>query len=52
MFEDKEITCGCGNVFIWTAGEQEYYRDKGLQAPRSCPECRAKKKAEREQRGE
>ncbi len=52
MFEDQEITCRCGKVFIWEAGEQEYYHDKGYEAPKNCRECRAKKKAEKEGRGE
>ncbi|MEA3403919.1 MAG: protein kinase [Armatimonadota bacterium] len=43
-FVDKEITCACGRTFIWSAGEQEWYRDKGFDPPKRCPECREKKK--------
>lgn len=46
-FEDRSITCvECGSEFTWTAHEQEYYRDKGLEnAPRRCRKCRAHRKA-------
>ncbi|MGZ3646193.1 MAG: zinc-ribbon domain containing protein, partial [Ktedonobacteraceae bacterium] len=30
-FEDKTLRCReCGNDFIFTAGEQEFYQQKGL----------------------
>jgi CxxC-x17-CxxC domain-containing protein len=42
-FVDKTIYCReCGNEFIFTAGEQEFYQFKGLtNAPSRCPSCRA-----------
>ena len=48
-FADKTLTCReCGNAFVWTAGEQEFYQQKGLvHEPQRCPEDRAKAKAER-----
>jgi len=48
-FNDKTLTCrDCGNEFVWTAGEQEFYAQKGLQhEPQRCPDDRAKAKAER-----
>src|SRR5256885_5463696 len=28
---DKDLVCReCGNAFVWTAGEQEFYAQKGL----------------------
>jgi len=41
-FQDKVITCkDCLKDFNWTAGEQKFFADKGLQNPPSrCPECR------------
>lgn len=41
-FQDKTLTCrDCSKEFIWTAGEQQFYADKGLQNPPSrCKECR------------
>ena len=46
MYQDKEIVCkDCGNTFVFTAGEQEFYAEKGFQnEPKSCKECRAAKK--------
>lgn len=49
---DREIICKtCQTVFVWTAGEQEFYKEKGLNEPRNCRNCREKKKAARERKG-
>lgn len=47
MFEDKTLICQeCGKEFIWTAGEQEFYAEKGFtNEPRRCKECRNKRKS-------
>ena len=35
----------CGDKFIWTAGAQQFFRDKGLQnIPKRCRDCGAKYK--------
>ncbi len=46
--QDQTLTCkDCGNTFTWTAGEQQFYQEKGFTNPPSrCPDCRAKKKTE------
>lgn len=46
-FQDQTLTCrDCGNTFVWTASEQEFYAQKGFQnAPVRCPQDRALKKA-------
>ncbi len=46
-FVDRTLTCReCGKPFIWTAGEQQFYQEKGLtNVPARCPECRASRKA-------
>ncbi len=46
MYEDKTLTCkNCGNEFVFTAGEQEFYAEKGLvNEPKVCKECRAARK--------
>ena len=32
MFEDKTLVCReCGNEFVFTASEQQFYADKGFQ---------------------
>jgi len=43
--EDIEIVCiDCGNTFIWTIGEQVFFRDKGLQnPPKRCKDCKQAK---------
>lgn len=47
-FQDQTLVCrDCGSQFTWTAGEQEFYQQKGFtSAPTRCPECRSKRKAE------
>jgi hypothetical protein len=41
-FHDKIIVCQtCEQKFPWTAGEQKFYAEKGLQPPRHCRVCRA-----------
>jgi len=47
MYQDKTIICkDCGNEFIFTAGEQEFYAEKGFEnEPIRCKDCRAAKKA-------
>ncbi len=49
-FQDQTLTCrDCGNPFVWTASEQEFYQSKGFQnAPVRCPADRAAKKARME----
>jgi CxxC-x17-CxxC domain-containing protein len=48
-FQDKSLRCAdCGQDFIFTSGEQEFYASRGLQnEPRRCPECRRTRKSER-----
>ena len=46
MYEDKNLTCKeCGNEFVFTAGEQEFYAEKGFEnEPQRCKECRSARK--------
>jgi CxxC-x17-CxxC domain-containing protein len=39
---DQNIVCSvCGKTFIFTAGEQEFYENKGFMSPpKRCPDCR------------
>jgi len=42
---DKKIVCkGCNAEFVFTESEQTFYKEKGLNAPLSCKDCRAKRK--------
>jgi len=49
-FEDKTLTCeDCGAEFAFTASEQEFYQERGFDnEPKRCPDCRAKRKSERQ----
>ncbi len=44
--EDKTLTCrDCNREFTFTAGEQEFFAQKGFtNEPSRCPECRASRK--------
>mgnify|MGYP003290579060 CR=1 FL=1 len=46
MYEDKTLICKeCGNEFTFTAGEQEFYAEKGfVNEPQRCKDCRAARK--------
>src|SRR5262245_58931958 len=46
MFEDRTLQCReCGQTFIFTSGEQEFYQQKGLlNEPGHCPECRQRRR--------
>ena len=53
MFEDKTLVCkDCGEEFVFTAGEQEFYESKGfVNEPQRCKNCRmARKNNERANR--
>lgn len=53
MYEDKTLVCKeCGNEFVFTAGEQEFYAEKGFEnEPQRCKSCRdARKQASRANR--
>ncbi len=47
MYEDKTLVCKeCGNEFVFTAGEQEFYASRGfVNEPQRCKPCRDKRKA-------
>ena len=42
MYQDKTLVCKeCGREFVFTAGEQEFYAEKGFaHEPQRCRECR------------
>jgi len=46
---DKTLVCrDCGQEFVFTTGEQEFYLSRGLQnEPGRCPECRSARRRER-----
>jgi len=53
MYQDITLKCkDCGQDFVFTAGEQEFYAEKGFQnQPQRCRDCRqARKNAGKPQR--
>lgn len=53
MYQDITLKCkDCGNDFVFSAGEQEFFAEKGFQnQPQRCRDCRnAKKNASKPQR--
>ena len=46
MYEDKTLVCKeCGKEFTFTAGEQEFYAERGFQnEPQRCKACRDARK--------
>ena len=49
-FQEKSIQCSdCGAAFTFSAEDQEFFRSKGYtNEPKRCPECRQKRKTERQ----
>jgi CxxC-x17-CxxC domain-containing protein len=48
LYNDKNVTCAdCGQEFVFTASEQDFYAQRGFTEPRRCPSCRASRKAAR-----
>ena len=49
-FDDKQLSCkDCSKSFVWTAGEQQFFAQKGFQNPPSrCPDCRRLNKQSRQ----
>ncbi len=44
-FQDIKVKCiDCGDDFIFTAGEQKYFRDNNLHQPKRCFNCRKNKR--------
>lgn len=46
---DKTIVCkDCQSEFVFTEGEQAFYKEKGFEnEPQRCPDCRRAKKQDR-----
>jgi CxxC-x17-CxxC domain-containing protein len=48
LYNDKNLTCAdCGQEFVFTASEQDFYSQRGFSEPRRCASCRASRKAAR-----
>lgn len=44
-FADRSLTCAeCGATFVFTAGEQKFFADKGFKNdPKRCKQCKAQR---------
>jgi CxxC-x17-CxxC domain-containing protein len=45
---DRTLICrDCGQEFVFTQGEQEFYQQRGFSEPQRCGSCRQARKAQR-----
>lgn len=50
---DRTMVCrDCGREFMFTAGEQTFYAERGFVPPSRCISCRASRRAERQMMGD
>ena len=51
-FADKTLVCkDCGAEFVFSAGEQQFYAEKGFtNEPQRCPSCRKARKNQQQRR--
>lgn len=46
IYQDTELTCvECGNNFLFSGSDQEFYGSRGYQNPKRCPSCREQRRA-------
>jgi CxxC-x17-CxxC domain-containing protein len=52
VYTDKILVCAdCGQQFVFTANEQDFYAQRGFSEPKRCGACRAARKASRPEGG-
>lgn len=50
---DRTLTCrDCGQTFVFTAGEQAFYAERGYSEPLRCQSCRQARKQQRSSGGD
>ncbi|HKQ08201.1 MAG TPA: zinc-ribbon domain-containing protein [Blastocatellia bacterium] len=50
--EDRTLTCAdCSQPFTFSAGEQQFFQERGMSEPKRCKECRQARKANRDSGG-
>ena len=51
-YYDQHLTCAdCGHDFVWSAREQEFYREKNFQQPKRCKPCKRARRERQENGG-
>lgn len=49
---DRMLACeDCGAQFVFDAGEQRFFKEKGFSEPKRCPKCRKKVRFRMRRRG-
>ncbi|MBO5955518.1 MAG: zinc-ribbon domain containing protein [Clostridia bacterium] len=44
-YQDRFLVCKeCSGMFVWSAGEQDFFKKRNLHRPRRCKICRELKK--------
>lgn len=44
-FQNLMLKCyDCSHDFVWTEGEQKFFKDRGLARPKRCPQCRFRRR--------
>jgi CxxC-x17-CxxC domain-containing protein len=52
VYTDKILVCAdCGQQFVFTANEQDFYAQRGFSEPKRCGPCRSARKAARPEGG-
>jgi len=52
VYTDKSLVCAdCGQQFVFTASEQDFYAQRGFSEPKRCSACRSARKAGRPEGG-
>jgi len=52
LSSDRSLTCAdCGQEFVFSASEQQFYQDRGFSDPRRCANCRQVRKSQRNATG-
>jgi CxxC-x17-CxxC domain-containing protein len=52
VYTDKILACAdCGQEFVFTASEQDFYAQRGFTEPKRCASCRSARKASRPDSG-
>jgi hypothetical protein len=50
---DQTLVCReCSTQYTYTEGEQTFFQEKGFTPPTRCPDCRRRRKAERNSGGQ
>jgi CxxC-x17-CxxC domain-containing protein len=52
VYTDKVLVCAdCGQEFVFTASEQDFFTQRGFSEPKRCAPCRSARKAARAESG-